>query len=210
MSNNQAVHTSLRSDKNIQSNTQVRLGDPDVRPTLLSYLAETCAQSPDTFITEELGICRGQVRVDVAVVNGIIHGYEIKSDIDNLRRLAGQVALYSQVLDKATLVVGEAHLHEAIPLLPSWWGVILIRSGSGQPDFEPLREASLNQEQNPRSMVELLWREQALLLLEERKQARGYRDKPRRYIWDRLCEVMSPQEISESVRLQLKARIANA
>lgn len=200
----------MRPGHNIQSNTQVRLGDPDVRPALLSYLAETCAQNPDTFITEELGICRGQVRVDVAVVNGIIHGYEIKSDIDNLRRLAGQVALYSQVLDKATLVVGEAHLHEAVSLIPDWWGVTVIHTGSGRPNFEPLREAKLNQEQNPRSMVELLWREQALALLEERKQARGYRDKPRSFIWDRLCEVMSPQEISDSVRCQLKARLANA
>jgi len=124
--------------------------------------------------------------------------------------LAGQVTLYSQVLDKATLVVGEEHFREAVPLLPSWWGVTLIHVGSGQPDFEPLREAKPNQEQNPRSMVELLWREQALALLEERKQARGYRDKPRCFIWERLCEVMSPHEISESVRIQLKARLATA
>ena len=34
---------------------------------------------------EELGVCRGRVRVDVAVVNGTLHGYEIKSDRDSLR-----------------------------------------------------------------------------------------------------------------------------
>jgi len=192
------------------SNTQVRLGDADIRPALRSYLAETYTHCPDTFITEELGICQGQVRVDVAVVNGVIHGYEIKSDADSLHRLAGQVALYSQVLEKATLVVGEEHLQKATPLVPSWWGLILIRPEFGQPSFEPLREAAHNPEQNPRSVVELLWREQALALLEERNQARGYRDKPRRIIWDKLCEVMNPQEISNSVRLQLKARLANA
>ena len=48
-----------------------------------------------------------QVRIDIAVVKGALHGFEIKSDFDNLKRLARQVDLYSQVLDRATLVVGE-------------------------------------------------------------------------------------------------------
>ncbi|MDA8118743.1 MAG: sce7726 family protein, partial [Gammaproteobacteria bacterium] len=74
----------------------------------------------DTVVLDELGICRGEVRVDVAVVNGEIHGYEIKSDRDSLRRLASQVELYSKVLDQATLVAGERHFDAAAALLPEW------------------------------------------------------------------------------------------
>ena len=65
-------------------------------------------------MVDELGVCRGQVRIDVAVVNGRFHGYEIKSDRDSLRRLDGQVDLYSKVLDRATIVVGDRHFTEAL------------------------------------------------------------------------------------------------
>lgn len=56
------------------------LGDSDIRPVLRSRLRLKHANDTDTVVIEELGLCRGQVRVDVSVVNGLLHGYEIKSD----------------------------------------------------------------------------------------------------------------------------------
>ena len=84
--------------------------DVDIRSALRSRLLAKHAADADTVIIDELGVCRGKVRVDVAVVNGMLHGYEIKSDRDNLRRFSGQVDFYGKVLDRATLVVGEKTL----------------------------------------------------------------------------------------------------
>src|SRR5262249_26817602 len=81
------------------------LFDSGIRPGLRSWLRLKHADESDTVLIEELGLCRGRVRVDVAVVNGLLHGYEIKSDRDSLRRLAGQVEVYGKVLDRATLVI---------------------------------------------------------------------------------------------------------
>ncbi len=64
----------------------VVLGDSDIRAVLRSRLFLKHPDEADTVVIEELGLCRGQVRVDVAVVNGLLHGYEIKSDRDSLRR----------------------------------------------------------------------------------------------------------------------------
>ena len=42
---------------------------------------------PNTVFLEELGLCQGDARVDYAVINGAMNGYEIKSDRDKLVRL---------------------------------------------------------------------------------------------------------------------------
>ena len=74
-------------------------------------------------ILNELGLRHGRCRVDVAVVNGSVHGNELKSDRDTLDRLSFQVQTYGKVLDRATLVVGERHAEKAIAMLPDWWGI---------------------------------------------------------------------------------------
>jgi len=101
----------------------VVFGDFDIRAVLRSRLFLKQSDEADTVVIEELGLCRGQVRVDVVVVNGLLHGYEIKSDRDTLRRLGVQVKVYGKVFDQATLVVGDRHLAEALNIVPAWWGV---------------------------------------------------------------------------------------
>ena len=56
------------------------LADADVRPALRARVLKRHAKEPDTVLLDELGVCRGLVRVDLAVVNGLFHGFEIKSD----------------------------------------------------------------------------------------------------------------------------------
>ena len=90
------------------------VGDPEIRQALRFRLSIEHAKQPDTVFIEEFGICRGQGRIDLAVVNSFLHGYEIKSDRDSLRRLDNQIELYSKVLDRATIVVGKRHLSEAL------------------------------------------------------------------------------------------------
>ena len=191
------------------SGAGVILGDPDVRPALRSTLVAKHAGQPETVIIEELGVCRGRVRVDVAVVNGSLHGYEIKSDRDSLRRLNRQVAMYSHVLDQATLVVGDRHLADALQFVPEWWGVLHSRPSPKGLRFKTLRRGRKNSQRNPRSLVELLWLEHAVALLAQRNAARGVRGKPRRVVWDRICEHFSVDEIAAAVRAHLKARAAS-
>lgn len=182
------------------------LCDADIRPALLAQLSKKHSHEPSTVFVEELGFCRGQARIDVAMVNGHLHGYEIKSDRDSLRRLSGQIDIYNAVLDRATLVVGERHLPQALEIIPSWWSVVLTQAGSTGPRFRPLRRGRKNPGRDSRSLVELLWLDDAIAMLEERNVARGVRGKPRRMVWDRVCEHFSLDEIAETVREHLKTR----
>jgi len=187
--------------------TPTRYSDPEIRPALRQRVFVSHDADPDTVVIEELGLCRGLVRVDLAVVNGIIHGYEIKSDRDNLHRLEGQVELYSKVLDRATLVTSERHLDAAIKLLPSWWGVQRVEATpSGSPCLKMVRRGRMNTKLDARALAELLWLEDALALLEDHGAVKGMRGKPRRFVWDRVCESIDLKVIAAAVRTRLKAR----
>lgn len=182
------------------------LADPDIRTALRTKLLATHIGDTDTVLVEELGLCQGKVRVDLAIVNGSIHGFEIKSDCDSLRRLAAQVETYGKVLDKATLVVGNRHLDEAIQHIPKWWGIIQATATNSGLKFTTLRRGSKNPSRDPRMLVELLWRDEALTLLNQRGVGKGLLSKPRQLAWDRVVEHFSIHEIAAVVRDKLKAR----
>jgi hypothetical protein len=184
-------------------------GDADIRDVLLERLRERHSDELGVAFLEEIGLCRGQVFVDVAVVNGSIHGYEIKSDRDSLRRLAGQVAMYGRVLDRASLVVGSKHIDQAVKAVPPWWEIQVVEARSSGLRLKRLRAGWKNPARDARALVELLWLDAALALLAERGGIRGYRGRSRREIWDRLCGLYTVDEIAEAVRKELKARAAH-
>ncbi|HVN31609.1 MAG TPA: sce7726 family protein [Thermoanaerobaculaceae bacterium] len=182
--------------------------DVDVRQRLLTSLRDEYATDPQTKIIEELGIRQGSVRIDVAVVNGRLDGFEIKSDRDNLDRLPEQARLYSTVFDRLTLVVGEGHLAAALALVPEWWGITTATSVSGKTDLQPVRAAAENPGVDPLALVELLWRDEALAILEGAGRADGLRSKPRSLIWRRLAQLLPLDELRAAVRRHLTSRVA--
>jgi hypothetical protein len=181
------------------------LRDADIRPALRRLVREMEADSPDSVVIEELGLGKGAVRVDVAVVNGIMHAYEIKSDVDSLRRLSRQAAHYGKCFDRVSLVLGSKHLDLARKSVPQWWGLLRVTAGEDGPRFRTVRESRENPAREARALVELLWRENTLALLEYKGVAKGMRSKPREVLWDRAAEILELEEISDAVRAHLKA-----
>src|SRR5580692_2259755 len=115
----------------------------------------------ETVIFEELGIQHGCSRIDLAVVNGELHGFELKSDRDTLARLPEQAKAYGHVFDRVTLVVEERHVRGAVDLVPDWWGVRVVCQESGKLRFCDLKHAVKNPSPDPEAIVALLWREEA-------------------------------------------------
>lgn len=190
--------------------TGTLVGEVPIREALRSHLQGVWGECPETVVIEELGLCQGRVRVDVAAVNGTLHAFEIKSDRDRLDRLPTQVEVYSKVVDRATIVVGARHIDSALEIVPAWWGVLLVGVESDGVRLEPVRGGSSNPARDPRALVELLWREEALSLLEARDSARGVKSKPRAEIWDRVCECCEVDEIAAVVRDRLRSRAGTA
>jgi hypothetical protein len=180
--------------------------DRQIRVALRERLDVTHKTDPDTLVLEELGLCKGASRVDIAVINGSIHGYEIKSERDTLNRLPSQQETYSKILDKVTIVIGEQHLQKVYKAVPSWWGIEVVSVDEGVMHFNPVRDPDFNQNIDPFAVVQLLWREEALEVLKNLGLARGINTKPRAAIWSKLVANMSPEEICSTVRERLKSR----
>ena len=96
--------------------------DLDIRRALRGEIALLYQDDPDTLVVEELGLCEGDARIDVAVINGSITGYEIKSERDTLDRLPSQMHIYSRCLTYVTVVATELHLAQIHAVVPRWWG----------------------------------------------------------------------------------------
>ena len=77
--------------------------DRDIRKALLESLRSEHAEDPSTLILQELAVCDGSARVDVAVLNGSLAGFEIKSERDSLNRLESQIENYARCFDSLTI-----------------------------------------------------------------------------------------------------------
>ena len=173
----------------------------DIRSALHSNRLRHQKSRPDTLVINELGLVHARSRVDVAVIDGCIHGYEIKSAQDTLDRLSGQIEIYRQALQKVTIVAAHKHLPKVMAIIPDWCGVIEVVQGTrGGVRLWPIRPARMNPEIRPIMLAHLLWRPEVLDLLSRvgfaSRQLRG----PRIQLYEMLCEVMTVREITAAIR----------
>lgn len=181
--------------------------DRDVRQALHRKVLREHHGDSNTLVLDELGLRHGTCRVDIAVVNGYLHGYEIKSDSDNLDRLPSQVAVYGAVLDRATLVVGERHLEKAMPLVPDWWGIKVATAGPrGGITFETAQPFQQNSAIDPLALAELLWRPEVVEILKDRGTPAELLRKPRAVLYQHLAVTVELGELRDLIRQRLKAR----
>lgn len=172
-----------------------------IRSALKKKLENRHARDRKVRIIEELGVQHGVARIDIAVVNGIMHGYEIKSDQDTLQRLPEQMSVFSSVFDRVTLVVGKSHLYDSINIIPDWWGIVVAKVNSDNVvTFNTIRTGENNEGQDRISVARLLWRDEALKILEAAGKASGVYSKPRNNIYERMSSVFDQKTLGKKVR----------
>lgn|SRR5208283_439891 len=181
------------------------LRDPQIRSALRAKLHSLHATEPDTAIIDELSLCQGNARVDVAVVNGSFSGYEIKSDRDTLARLPNQLATYELCFDAMTIVVGLRHVEECIENLPHWWGIWEAVATKDGVKFACLREATANSKIAPGRVVQLLWKSEVRQALQEIGVKPPLKSS-RRELWAMLVDALPLQELCHVVRSHIRAR----
>lgn len=101
-----------------------KLNDPDIRSALRAYLERNGSAVKDEM---SHGMGAGYDVVEITSTN--INGYEIKSDIDTLRRLKGQVVMYNLTFDYCTIVTTDRYIKKVVGILPEWWGIIRASPG---------------------------------------------------------------------------------
>ena len=137
--------------------------DQVIRQAFHKTILKSAHDDAETFVVDELGLKNGEIRADIAVLNGKLVGYEIKTENDTLTRLPFQVEAYSEVFDKAFIIVSSNHLDKAVESIPDWWGIYTITAtGNDNYSFPCVRKAKLNKKQSSFSLAQLLWKAEAL------------------------------------------------
>lgn len=183
--------------------------DADIRAAFHRQRLRCQKRQTNTLVVDELGLAHARRRIDIAVINGHIHGYEIKSDQDNLNRLSSQITVYRKTLQRLTIVTVQKHLREVLEVAPEWCGVVVVMAGPrGGIKFSTLRSAKLNPDVEPVMVAHLLWKDEVTELL----LALGYSQRelrqPRRHLYETLCEKLTIHELASAIRkfmLQRKA-----
>ncbi len=142
--------------------------DFEIRTALHKKVLHHHHKCSSTFVIDELGLAHGKNRIDIAVINGCIHGYEIKSSKDNLVRLPEQLEVYKRSLQKLTIVTALNHIEEIMSIAPKWSGVILVNKGPrGGISFSSISRASKHPAVDAVTLAHLLWKKEAIRFLEQ-------------------------------------------
>ncbi len=156
-------------------------------------------------VVEEMKIPVAQARIDMAVINGAFHGYEIKSASDTLQRLPNQLIAYSYIFDYLTIITEKKYHQKIIDAVPSWVGVAVCSNKVKEKKFVMIQEAKPNINKNKFYIAKLLWHDELVEVLTEQEIA--FKKKSRNWI---LCEILSDNlqldKLSEIVREKLKKR----
>ena len=183
--------------------------ESEVREALHTHLRNNLKEKYFTsLIIDELGLLEGSYRVDMAVIHkDEFHGFEIKSALDNLKRLPSQQENYGKVFDRMTLVCDQKHVAEALEIVPKWWGLICVSEVDGKPFLNEIWPSRTNFEINKYAMCQLLWRQEAFEVLKEHGMAYGFRTKSRKKMWKALAQNLQPREIRIAIRRKLASRV---
>lgn len=193
-------------DTRVRQKQTLVTDDSMVRQAIRTRLARAHA-GEDAVIVDELRVSRGSARMDVAVINGRIEGYEIKSDKDTLDRLPRQAEMFSLVADRMTLVVGEKHLDKAQRIVPEWWSIMTTsQSRKGTLKLAIDRTGRLNRNRDSKALVEVLERHEILAMMSVYGIDKGLRSAAYAELVEFSVSSLSRDDIAEFVKRMVKLR----
>ena len=103
-----------------------QLDEIAIKSKLIDYILQDHDSLSDDVLALEVPFADFQRRADLVRINGCIHGYEIKSDLDNLSTLVAQIKHYQKVFDKVSIVTTKAHINKVRQIVPNSVGIIYI------------------------------------------------------------------------------------
>lgn len=181
------------------------LRDAEIRTAVRARTARLHTDDPEVRLVEELDLAVG-ARADVVVLNGRIEGYEIKSDVDSLVRLAHQSTAYEAICDRVWLVTTERFAERATETLPSWWGLLVARERRSGVVLVRRRAARAHRAQQADALAGLLWRAELVALCERLGLDAGPRRATAAALRARVSMRVPPQRLANEVRAALLVR----
>ena len=183
------------------------MNDPQIRKAFHTTFLQKEHEDSATLILDELGLEHGKCRADIAVINGHMDGYEIKSDVDSLARLSRQIESYDAIFDLSSVIVTDFHLAEITHMVPEWWGIIsAAKSDSVFPQFRMIRTPRQNEYIDDTAVAQLLWRGEAQEVLFSLGMRGAQLRQKRSILYGYIVTMLDTDELRLTVREYLKKR----
>jgi len=147
------------------SEASMEISEQDIRAFIKTQLPRWVRSNEQAFLVEEMEVCSGRARIDLAVIADHLIGIEIKGPKDDVARLPGQAEAYSKCFDQVVLVTHEGLASKAVTLVPEWWGIVVGRQEHCRLRYRFLRRPQLNPNLNLETLLALLWRDEVDALL---------------------------------------------
>ncbi len=181
--------------------------DPDIRAALVAKRLKPRIRQSDALVVHELGLAHARRRVDIAVINGDIHGFEIKSAQDRLDRLPSQLEVYTRSLHRLTLVVAARHVKRVLEIIPPWCGVLKVLAGTrGGIGFESVRRARKNPSVDLYIVAHLLWRNEVQDILSKCGTQPAVLRAPRAELYKLLVQKTPESQLTEMIKTAMAER----
>ncbi|NOY73684.1 MAG: sce7726 family protein [Gammaproteobacteria bacterium] len=181
--------------------------DNEIRKAFHEKMLASHHDCPNTIVIDELGVAHGKNRIDIAVVNGCIHGYEIKSSKDNLSRFPSQLEAYEQCFERLSVVSAENHIEQLIHKTPEWCGIILAEKGPrGGIKFSTIRRSKKNPDVDIEAMAHFLWKKEAIELLMSLGADKDMLKGARTNLYKNLSKLITIPELSSRIKSLFMSR----
>lgn len=181
--------------------------DPDIREALVGGRSGLHDGRNGELVIHELGLAHAKRRVDIVVIEDEFHGYEIKSEKDNLDRLKGQLCIFAQALHRLTLVVATKHLEPTLKIIPAWCGLIEVRTNlEGHVKLHEVRKPKRSPSFDPFIFAHLLWRSEALDILSRVRAKTTVLRASRVILYDLLVKKISEDQLTRMIKDAMEKR----
>lgn len=177
-----------------------------LRDLVKSELPRLVRSRSRALLVEEMEVCLGRARVDLAVIADRLIGIEIKGPKDDVTRLPHQALAYSRCFDRVVLLVDESLFEKARLLIPAWWGIVVAMRRQGEFEYRFERRTRPNPDLDIEALLSLLWREEIDALT---KDLLGTTTKPRiakREIRMELCKQVEVNVLRHACLNKLRDR----
>ncbi|MDR3026603.1 MULTISPECIES: sce7726 family protein [Chryseobacterium] len=181
--------------------------DIDIRNSLKSSILSQYTNDSGSLVIDEFNVSLGIVRADIAVINGVMHAYEIKSEKDNLKRLENQLQEYYKFFEYVTVVTCEKYLNKVLEQFSDKCGVIVALKKNNLITFKKIRRAKKNKCFDKISLVKALWKEEIIDILESIKyNKKGFKSKSKPLLYQIMMDEFNESELLHLVKNKLKER----
>jgi hypothetical protein len=182
------------------------VSEREIRDFIKAEIPRWLRNRAHTFLVEEMEVCSGRARIDLALITDQLIGIEIKGPKDDVTRLPGQAKAYSECFDRVVLVVHENLASKAAALIPDWWGIVVGEQKNCRLRYRFMRRPEVNPSLNLEVRLALLWRDEIRALLSSLTGAIAKPRATKKAVRAELISQIEPQLLKDASLRKLRER----